>query len=163
MGGFAAGIILNEVHLRDVEARLAAFLIDAFFAESTRTTAGDVPAVFFRADSLWRGLQITPECSVAFFIAGAVVLGALLSAVPRFSVARVLLATCCAASFMVGLNQFRFVALAWVLAGYGKQPFEWAHSLGGSLLMVVGQLACFAIFVLLLVRRERFGGSRSSA
>lgn len=153
-GGIA--LFVTERTMRGLEVLLTSHLLSTVF--STRTVTSESlqsPAVLFQLGGDWSGLRMTVECSIAFYVGAILLFGALMLLLPRFSMPRTLLATGVSAVWMVLLNQVRMFGLAWVLGEKGHDAFEWAHSLGGSILMLSGLAAALALFFVVVVRRSR--------
>lgn len=107
----------------------------------------------------WYSLVMTPECAIAFYAGGLLILGGLMVLIPRFRIGRIVIATAVAVVFMAFVNQLRLALLAHVFGVYGRDAFEWAHSLGGSTLMVVGLTLSLGIFMVIVLRRSRHRSS----
>ena len=113
------------------------------------------PIVMFFTPNGWVGLQVTAECAIAFYVAGILLFGALLTLIRRFALHRVLIATAVATTIMIVLNQARFAILSYVAGNHDHQTFDWVHSIGGSVLMIGGLAANLVLFFFLVVRRTR--------
>lgn len=147
-------LVLAERPMRGLEVHLSTAIAPYLFADEAKVAyaSGD-PAVFFRASGGWYALVVGAECSVAFSLAAICVLGGVLALVKRLSLVRVVGATAISMTGMVLLNQVRIVGLAFVRAEFGQETFDWAHSLGGSFLMMAGLAGSLALFFAFVVRR----------
>lgn len=154
----AGGVTLFFVErtMRGVEVALSSQVLPLLFA-STSTTAesNGSPVVLFQQNGTWLGLRMTAECSIAFYAGAILLFGALMVLIPRFAILRVLLATAIAVTTMVLLNQVRLAGLAWVFGAHGRGTFEWAHSIGGSVLMIGGLAVTLMLFFFVVVRGGR--------
>lgn len=153
-------VMLSERSVRMLETDLAAQILPLVFAdEAIRGTSDGEPAVAFGVGATWWALRVTIECAIALYVGPIIMLGGLLTAIPRMSLVRVFSATAIAAAALVVLNQMRLLMLGFVLGQYGKGAFEWAHSLAGSFLMMFGLAGClflfFRVVILGSIRRSR--------
>lgn len=140
---------------RQIEVGIASWVFPLVFAEDALpVTSGGMPGVAFGHNG-WYALIITPECSIAFYVGALVLLGAALLLIPRFQMSRILLAVAVSSLGMIALNQVRLAALGFIRAEYGGQAFDWAHTLGGSFLMMAGLAGCLALFFVVVVRGGR--------
>lgn len=156
LAGLGGTLIAVERASRGIEAMVCTWLVPFLFADDTAPArTGGNPAIAFESGGHWYALIITPECSIAFYIAAIVFLGAALALVPRLRLSRVFLAVGISALGLFVLNQFRTASLAFLLSNYGPDAFDWAHTVGGSFLMMAGLTGCLALFFILVVRGSR--------
>ena len=149
----AVALFLAERTMRGYEVAIAGKVLPFLFAsEATTAESGGSPVVLFKQDGLWLGLRMTAECSIAFYVGAILLFAALMMLIPRFTILRVLLAGAIAVTTMILLNQVRLVALAWVFGAHGRETFEWAHSIGGSVLMIGGLAVTLTLFFFVVVR-----------
>lgn len=145
-------VMLSERSIRMMETDLASQIFPHVFAdEAIRGTSAGEPAVAFGVDATWWALRVTVECAIAFYIGPVIMLGGLLSAIPRMGLVRVFSATAIVVAALVLLNQVRLLMLGFVLGTYGRGAFEWAHSLAGSFLMLFGLAGCLFLFFRLVI------------
>ncbi|RKR74705.1 exosortase R [Frondihabitans australicus] len=148
-----AALIYFEFDFRRLETVINAFLMRSTFASSAISLIlpGNDPSILYTY--LGRGfvLRVTEECSIALYIGPIAIFGGLLTLVRRLRLRRIALATGIALVGMALLNQFRILALGFVFGTWGHDAFEWAHSLGGSFLMLFGLAACLAVFFRIVV------------
>ena len=164
----ALGILflVKEYSARLLEAQVGAWLVDTLFATNALPSlSAGTPAVVFGVHDTFLALRITIECSIALYAGSIVIFGGLLMMLPRLRTVRVVVATALGAGLMILLNQVRIVGLAWVLSEYGRDGFEWAHSLGGSFLMTAGLVVSLGVFLGIVPRRRprrRFRSTRKA-
>jgi exosortase/archaeosortase family protein len=144
-----------ESRVRVVEANIAAWIVGHTLTDQTAVIMSQgSPAFVFDINHHWYGIRLTIECSIAFYIAALVALAAVLLLLPRTSVARVLLAAGLGTIGLFVLNQIRLEMLAFALGRMNKEAFNWAHSLFGSVLMLIGVALCLLLFLRMSFRRE---------
>jgi exosortase/archaeosortase family protein len=146
-------VMLGEHSIRVAETRIAARVAEWVLADvAFPSTRGGQPSVTFVIDERWFSLIVTPECSVAFYIGPILLLGAAIVLIRRVPIHRVLLAASVSAALLIALNQARFLGLAFALSHFGRNTFDWWHSLGGSFLMLSGVALSLFLFFRLVVR-----------
>jgi exosortase/archaeosortase family protein len=154
----AAGVLLIafEHPARGVETHILAWVLGHTISNNAvaSTMYGD-PSVAFGIDDHWYALRVTAECSIAFYAGAVLLLAGLLTMIPRLNPLRILVAALVSAVALVALNQVRMVMLAIVFSSFGDDAFEWAHSLGGSFLMIFGLAGCLFLFFRLVIRGGR--------
>ncbi|WP_025159059.1 exosortase R [Leifsonia aquatica] len=156
LAGLGGSLIAIERASRGIEVIVSTWLLPLLFAGDAvpARTRGN-PSVAFETGGHWYALIITPECSIGFYVAAIVFLGAALTLVQRFRLSRIFLAVGISALGLVLLNQVRIAGLAFLLSHYGHDAFDWAHSIGGSFLMMAGLTGCLALLFVLVVRGSR--------
>ena len=152
-----AGIALFIVErtIRGYEIAISGKLLPVFASDVLTADSTPGPMVLFKLNGEWQGLRMTAECSIAFYVGAILLFAALMMLIPRFAIGRVLLAGAIAATAMALLNQVRLAGLAWVLGAQGHAAFEWAHAIGGSVLMIGGLAVTLTLFFFVVVRRGR--------
>jgi exosortase/archaeosortase family protein len=147
--------IVFEATARGVEATVAARLATVVTpVETVAFPAEPDPAVVYRIGGAWYALRITAECSVAFYIGGLLILGAAVSTALRLPPVRVLLAAVAGVAVLVLTNQTRILGLGLIRGEFGSEAFAWAHSLGGSLAMLLGVVVALMLFFAITVTRR---------
>ncbi len=153
LAGAGVCLIVFEHSGRELESMIGAFVIGHTVGiEAIDSFIGTNPTIAYHLGDHWYALQITPECSAFIYLGAIFILAAIFAAIPRYRLGPLALALLLSSSILLLLNQVRFMGLAWVLGTYGKTAFDWAHSLGGSFLMMGGLAASLLIFFLLVVR-----------
>ena len=154
--------MLSERAVRGWETFLGAHLIGWTFGdEAARTYFGADPSILFRTGTSYWTLRVTAECSVAYFAGAILLIAAVFLFFRRYEPVRVMTAAAISVVGLTGLNQVRFLALGWIMSTTDDRTFEWAHSLGGSFLMIFGLAAAlFCFFRLVIVTRKRPGAGR---
>lgn len=156
------GLIIIERSARALEALVASEVIPLLFAsDAVRAVSQGDPAFAFGYGEHWYALVITAECSIAFYVGAILIISAAVMLVPRIRMARVITAALICAALMIALNQVRFAGLAYVRGEFGAEAYAWAHTLYGSILMLVGLGACVMFFLFFVVRSARRGGRES--
>lgn len=155
--GAGIATIVLEQQMRHLEAAVSARLVGLFFADAAvySPSGAEAAFAFSTSDDRWFGLRITIQCAIALYVGPILILGGLMSSLTRLPLVRVLGATALAVVLMVTLNQVRFVLLAVVLATWGHDAFDWAHSLGGSFLMLFGLAASLFLFFRIIMGAVR--------
>lgn len=145
-------IMVKESAVRGYETVLTTELLSRLLADDAFVLPlKPQPTVSFKSGGQWFGIAITPECSVAFFIGPILLLASLFVLMPQFSTPRAIVAGAIAVALFVLVNEARLIGLAFVLSHWGRDQFEWWHSLGGSFVMLAGlALALFLFFVIVI-------------
>ena len=152
----AIALFVAEHTMRGYEIAISSKLLSVLFSsDTTAAESNGSPGLLFKLNGEWLGLRMTAECSIAFYVGAILLFAALMMLIPRFSIGRVLLASAIAATTMVLLNQVRLAGLAWVFGEHGRETFEWAHSIGGSVLMIGGLAVTLVLFFFVVVRAGR--------
>ncbi|WAA65637.1 exosortase R [Microbacterium oxydans] len=147
MVAFGLYVMISERSIRLFETDLASQIFPIVFAdEALRATSQGEPAVAFGVGDTWWALRVTIECAIALYLGPVIMVGGLLTAIPRMGLLRVFTATTIAVAALLLLNQVRLLMLGFVLGTYGRGAFEWAHSLAGSFLMLFGLAGCLFLF-----------------
>lgn len=162
LGAAAITVMLSERAVRGWETFLGAHLIGLTFGdEAAHTDFGADPSILFRTGTSYWSLRVTAECSIAYFAGAILLIAAGFLFFRRYEPVRVMTATAISVVGLMGLNQVRFLALGWIMSATDHTTFEWAHSLGGSFLMIFGLAASlFCFFRLVIVTRKRPGTGR---
>ncbi|MGH1549258.1 exosortase R [Leifsonia poae] len=156
LAAVAIALFITERTMRGYEIAMSGKLLPFLFASDALTAESNgSPIVLFKQGDTWLGLRMTAECSIAFYVGAILLFAALMMLIPRFAILRVLLASAIAVTTMVLLNQVRLAALAWVFGAHGRETFEWAHSIGGSVLMIGGLAVTLTLFFFVVVRGGR--------
>lgn len=155
MATLGALSIAFESTARGLEARLAAWIATlATPIDALAFAAEPDPAVAYLVGGSWYALRITAECSVAFYIGGLLLFGAALSTALRLPPLRVVLASAAGVAVLALTNQARILGLGLIRGEFGSEAFAWAHSLGGSLLMLLGVVVALALFFAIAIDRR---------
>lgn len=148
--------ILFERAARSVEVILASDILPLVFASGATPAITDgEPSIAFGYGEHWYAIRITAECSIAFYAGAIAIAGAAIVLVPKIRIVRVLPAVLISMAVMVALNQVRFVGLTYALGAHGIEVFDWAHTIGGSILMMAGITGCIFFFLMYVVRPSR--------
>lgn len=131
------------------EAWLGAWALEHLLGRPSRTLTTGPTYLFQKVpgdDTSWAGLVVTSECSAAFFVGGVLVVGGLLVIVwHRSPAVRLLVATTATIGLLLLVNTARLAFLAEAAARWGSVGFGWAHTVGGSVLMIA--TLCLAVIV----------------
>lgn len=150
------GLIIIEHSARTIEALVASKLAPLLFAnDAIPAVSNGNPAFAIGYGEHWYAFVITAECSIAFYLGAILVVSAAIALLPRIRATRLLTATLIAMVLMTALNQVRFLGLAIIRAELGAEAFNWAHTLGGSILMLFGLGGCLFLFLMYVVRPSR--------
>ncbi|AHH99637.1 hypothetical protein GCM10010174_17880 [Kutzneria viridogrisea] len=152
----AAGLLLAWSGVRQLESEL--------FAALTRTTidsgaysSSDAAVVYLNAGTRGMfGLEITSSCTIAYPLAGFLLLLAFLAQVPRWSLARVWLAGLGSTAVLVAVNQVRLLGIAFASREWGLQTgYEISHRVVGTVITLVGLVLAIAIVFAVIGRDSR--------
>jgi exosortase/archaeosortase family protein len=160
---FAAGAlaIASELTVRHGEVWLSRHVLGALTGATTIAEGvGSTPTIMFTFDDQhWYAMRVTVECAIAFYVGGVLFFTGLLALIPRLNVLRLLLAAAASIAGLVALNQVRLLMLEFVFSHFGRDAFDWAHSLVGSFLMLFGIAGCLLLFFQLAVKHRHRGAS----
>jgi exosortase/archaeosortase family protein len=157
--GLAAAIPFQDGRTRDFEAWLASHVIPVLGVQAGYLR-GSSMAWFAERTDLRIGLIVTPECTIALLICPFLVATALL-VWRRAPLVRTLIGAAIATALLEVLNQARLLSIVALVRIMGYPTgFYWGHTMFGSVLLVVGLTAIFALFAFLAVRRGASGRTR---
>lgn len=135
----AVSALLVEEQLRLAEAGAFAWVLSHTVSDSVHTGAlGGSPVISFSTASGWHSLRLTAVCSITYYLAPALALGAILTLTPSVRPLRAWAASLVAVVGLVALNQARLLMLALALARFGLDGFHWAHGPIGTAVMLLG-------------------------
>lgn len=140
---------------RTWEAVASAWILDTIVGLSAFAVAGE-PEIFLLADPPWI-LTISLGCAVGFIVAPFLAIAAVLSTSGRFAPTRMIAGILLACVVVVIINQVRVVSIGWALVEHGAGGYGWMHTVGGSLMSLVG----IAVALLVLWRVGMTGPRRS--
>jgi exosortase/archaeosortase family protein len=143
---FLITILMHENTIRCGEARVAAWLVDSSPGPAAYALNGE-PVFFIIGREGSIGLNVTPECTVALLILPFLACTVLLLAVRRIQLPRLLAGLTISIAVLVGVNQLRLVSVSWASYYFGSTGYEWSHTLGGSILSIVGMVFTMFIYV----------------
>ena len=147
LAGLGVTAIVVEGALRAVASEPAARIASGLPGLGALAfTEEPAPTIAYLIDGGWFALRITAECSVAFFAGGLLILGGTLSLVLRLNPLRSACALVAGTAVLILVNQARFLGLGLVRGRLGQEAFEWAHTLGGSVLMLTGVIVALLLF-----------------
>src|SRR5580692_1528738 len=151
----AVAAVAEDGPIRGLEAWLAGHVIGLL----ALTTAGSAPraAVFWftARQHVQVGMEITPECTVAFLFIPFLLATAWLVWL-RPSARAPLTALGTATALLVLLNQMRFLTIAWLVRSMGfSSGFYWGHTWLGSLITVLGLALILGIYSVIAIGRAR--------
>ena len=148
---------LQERELRLWETEILARILTATGVADTAVASlnNSVPAVTLSLDGAWVSLRVIPQCAIAGYLGGILLLAAILVSLPRVRILRLIAATILAAMSLILLNQFRLLVIGVMYAEGGREAFNWAHGPLGSIIMMLGVAAVLSGFFLFCVRDSR--------
>ena len=151
-------LLAKELIFRLLESHLQAWLLDTTIASAVDVgTIPGRPSFMFTApgEKGWFCIEITPECSIAFYLVPIIFATALLALAPRIPLARLLAVLGLSLALIVVLNQVRLWFISYAFQAHGHSAYEFVHGPAGSALMICGLVGVLTMFLRLLIRRPR--------
>jgi exosortase/archaeosortase family protein len=108
------------------------------------------------------GLKVTAECTVGLLILPFLACSALLLAIQRIQISRLLTGLTVSIVVLVGLNQLRLTSIGWASYYLGKTGYEWSHTIGGSILSILGMIFTTLIYAKICFANKRASGLKSA-
>jgi exosortase/archaeosortase family protein len=142
----AATLLALQEQFRDVEARVAAFLMDPFVHGGT-APAGSI-VWFGLGTQQVTGFQITTLCSTVILVTPLLAAAGLMLLVRPLALGRVLVGLAIGTGIVTLCNLLRYGFAAIAMQTWGSDGFELVHRYLGSLLVIAGFIAA----VILLLR-----------
>lgn len=163
VAALGVAVLLAIDHFRHGEALLTAWSLENLLDRAAKVFPAE--DVFYYqaargAIPVWGGFTITEECSAAWFVGGVLLATALLLAMwHRAGAGPLLVAGLVTAVLLVVVNTARMVLITEATVHWGETGFGWAHTVGGSILMIATLCLCAVLFarIALLPRTRRPG------
>lgn len=158
-----AGLLIAvQWQIRHVEAEFSAsvlqrlFRVDAVVNTERPVFYFETPTPHSQVSTVWTGLSLTAECTVAWLIAPLLALCGLIVLGPRLRVRAVLVAVGLTAVALVAVNVLRVVVIALATHKWGVDVgYRWSHDVYGSMVTVVGVGVAILLFLRLATRFSR--------
>jgi exosortase/archaeosortase family protein len=151
-----AFVVFNGL-VRNVEALITSHIVGWISHMDTWVVYSN-HAVYWFGDSNAAapgGVVVTGECSSALLIAGLLGVGAIVMRSPRFPQKRVAAALAVSAAVLFVLNLARILLIGWATSRWGYNGYDWAHTIVGSLLVVITVVTAVAVFVGILIHQSK--------
>jgi exosortase/archaeosortase family protein len=149
-------ILLKQEAIRRFEAMVSSWTTAHVTGITSDWIAGSSTYIIGRGTKYEMGLQLVAGCSTALLIIPLIALAALYVYFGRAGALRMVVGVvvCSAAMFAVNLTRLAVVAIA--VRKWGTETgFEWAHSVVGSVIVLIGWIAVLLAFT----RFVRWGSS----
>jgi exosortase/archaeosortase family protein len=147
LGLAALALVVFAFQVREVEARLGAFMAQIVTGHPAAAIPGADFFYVLEQTTHTFGLTVTSECTSSYLIAPVLFIGGLMALGRRVQLKRVLLGVGLAAVVLFGLNLFRITMIAWATANYGSNGFTWSHEVLGSGITVLGYVLALTLLV----------------
>lgn len=145
---------------RSIEGGASAWVMNHLFGMDVQHTPGNPTIVVHSQEPFI--LLISPECAVAYIVAPLLVVAALLTIARRFNPFRIALATAISTAVVVAVNQVRISAVGMAMANWGSEGYGWMHTVGGSVMTLLGIAGALTLLWLLGVRESKSQHRRRS-
>ncbi|MFI2705810.1 exosortase/archaeosortase family protein [Cellulosimicrobium composti] len=149
--GVAALVVVEQT--RVWEASASAWVLNTMFAVDAEAIPGQ-PDIFIMGDLPWI-LRVTMECAVVLIIVPFLGIAAALAASGRFRPGRMVLGVVLASVVVIAVNQLRIAVIGWALARAGGDGYSWWHTIGGSVMTLVGIAGALLILWVVAIRVPR--------
>jgi len=160
---FGSGIMIINFHraVASIDATAVGWILQ-FIDIGEILVVSQNQAVYWAAGlPTMMGVQVTTECTSAFLVGPAMIVGGLIGLTGRFGAIRTLVAILFASIVVVAANWTRITLIAWATASFGIEGgYSWSHTIVGSLIALAGVLLGLVGGVILLMREA--GPARSA-
>jgi exosortase/archaeosortase family protein len=151
----------NDARIRVIEAHAATRFMNSIFGVHATSFANQSIMWLHANEPGTFGLEITATCTSAYFLAGFLILSAVLALSGRFRATRLVAALAAGMLVVFVINVTRLAVIGLASSVWGRDAgFTASHVYAGSVMTIVGAAGSVAAYLWLLLRRQTRASSR---